>query len=66
MANKFCEQLVAANDLGFVQPGPWRGLGLAEIGVPFPLSQFTPAVELKQDPRARIVPSLMLCAIANY
>jgi hypothetical protein len=43
-----CRFKVAHNDLGFMQPGPCRGFGLAKIGVPFPSSQFTPAHDQKQ------------------
>ena len=55
---------MAANVLGLTQSGPGTNQA-GEIGYLALQSQFTPAVELNQIQRARIVPSLMLVAVAN-
>jgi hypothetical protein len=52
---------IAGNVLGLTQSGPGTSQA-GEIGYLALSSQFTPAVELKQTQRARIVPSHLLAA----
>ena len=55
---------MAHNVLGLTQSGPGTSQA-GEIGYLALYSQFTPAVELNQTKRARIVPSLMLCDVTT-